>query len=162
MEGRATGHVNGMAFTMADWYANEDARYMTATVYGEARGEPLEGQVAVACVIRNRAVARNLTPREVVLQPLQFSCWNPHDPNRPLCDQVVKNWDTMFRELIRVRQCWWVSVGVLAGLLRDPTGGAVNYLTKSLYFSGACPDWAHKLEYVACIGNHIFLKPTKA
>ncbi|WP_177193541.1 cell wall hydrolase [Thermodesulforhabdus norvegica] len=155
MEGRA--ELKDMGFAIRDWYVSEDARYMAATIYGEARGESLEGQVAVAFVIRNRSATRNMTPREVVLQPFQFSCWNPYDPNRPICEQVVDRWDEMFRRLRGVRQCWWVAVGVMAGLLCDPTNGATHYLTKRLYFSELCPDWAHRLTERAHIGKHIFL-----
>lgn len=52
-------------------------------VYREARGEPYEVKLGVARVLRNRcADARwpdNLD--EVILQPKQFSSFNPNDPN---------------------------------------------------------------------------------
>ncbi len=54
--------------------------YLAATVYHEARGEPIEGQIAVAHVIMNRALKRGLTVQEVVLQRKQFSCYNHGKP----------------------------------------------------------------------------------
>ena len=35
-------------------YSDQDLKLMANAVYGEARGEPYEGQVAVAAVILNR------------------------------------------------------------------------------------------------------------
>jgi spore germination cell wall hydrolase CwlJ-like protein len=37
---------------------------------------------AVATVINQRAINRNKTPKQVCLQPWQFSCWNESDVNR--------------------------------------------------------------------------------
>ena len=50
------------------------------TLYGEARGEPIEGIVAVGCVIRNRVKFEG-SFYAVCLKPRQFSCWNQDDPN---------------------------------------------------------------------------------
>ena len=46
------------------------------TIAREASNQPLEAQAMVAKVIRQRSLERGLLPKEVVLQPLQFSCWN--------------------------------------------------------------------------------------
>ena len=59
------------------------------TLWGEARGEGVAGQIAVAWVIRNRVHDAN--PRSwwgegyigVCHKSWQFSCWNPGDPNYP-------------------------------------------------------------------------------
>lgn len=55
------------------------------TIWAEARGEPLEGQIAVANVILNRARQGGWWGDDVVKvcrKPKQFSCWNNGDPNR--------------------------------------------------------------------------------
>lgn len=138
-------------------YLDEDVRHMAVTVYGEARGEPLEGQVAVAYVIRNRAATRKQTISEVVHAPFQFSCWNPYDPNRQLIERILRDWDNSFARLRILRQCWWITIGVLCGFLRDYSSGATHYVTKRLFHSDMCPDWAQKLDIKACVGEHIFL-----
>lgn len=56
-----------------------------ATIRGEADGEPFEGKVAVAKVLRNRMrlkYASDGTVAGTVLRPQQFSMWNTDDPNR--------------------------------------------------------------------------------
>jgi len=53
--------------------ANETA---ILTIMGEAASEPLEAQIAVAEVIRNRAALRGQTIEQVCLAPRQFSFWN--------------------------------------------------------------------------------------
>lgn len=61
-----------------------DIDILARTIYGEARGEPWEGKIAVAWVVRNRAERGGWwgdTIREVCLKPWQFSCWNETDPN---------------------------------------------------------------------------------
>ena len=60
----------------------QEQRIVAMTILGEARGEGEAGMYAVACVIAQRAVAWKKTPTKVCLQKLQFSCWNPDDPNR--------------------------------------------------------------------------------
>lgn len=45
------------------------------TIAYEASGEPLDVQMRVACVIRNRARERNQTEEQVVYASKQFSCW---------------------------------------------------------------------------------------
>ena len=57
---------------------------LTGTIYGEARGEPWGGKVAVGMTVRERVRypghwkwGRNW--REVMLAPEQFSCWGDHN-----------------------------------------------------------------------------------
>ncbi|MGH3756111.1 MAG: cell wall hydrolase, partial [Pseudonocardiaceae bacterium] len=69
----------------------KDWEVMGRTLYGEARGEPFDGLVAVAWVIRNRAESPRWWGRDVkgvCLHPLQFSCWNETDPNRKIITNV--------------------------------------------------------------------------
>ena len=55
-----------------------DLEALTLTLYGEARGEPIEGLIGVAMVIRNRVRDKYrgaVNYEEVCLAPAQFSCW---------------------------------------------------------------------------------------
>ena len=130
-------------------------------LWGEARGEGPVGMLGVAHVIVNRAYgAKAALPEDfvanqgfklkaVILKPLQFSCFNPADPNRhkllhPETEPV--SWGLALA----------VSQLVLQGATCDPTHGAVNYLTKSLYASDQAPKWARQMRVTAEHGNHIF------
>ena len=58
--------------------ALDDWQALTLTLYGEASAEPIEGKVAVGCVVRNRVQTPNRygsTYRAVCHQRAQFSCW---------------------------------------------------------------------------------------
>lgn len=102
-----------------------DLETAARTVWGEARGEPELGQVAVAWVIRNRA---EWTPpawwgdsiKTVCRKPFQFSCWNPRDPNRA---HLLGSVDA----LEGYADIFTIVSGVLTGDTKDPTGGATHY-----------------------------------
>ncbi|HJR27754.1 MAG TPA: cell wall hydrolase, partial [Pseudomonas sp.] len=65
----------------------KDRDVLARTLWGEARGEGLPGQIAVAWAIRNRVndgKARSWWGEGyagVCQAPYQFSCWNKSDPN---------------------------------------------------------------------------------
>lgn len=100
-----------------------EIRIAAETVYGEARGEPWIGKLAVAYVIRNRVEwpawwGRSVT--EVCTKPWQFSCRNPGDPNLTKLNTVTED-DRAFLDCIE-------AVGVaFAGAEPDPTNGATTY-----------------------------------
>lgn len=56
-------------------YSKEDIQLMSNAVYGESRGEPFEGQVAVAAVILNRVKSSSFpnTVHGVIFQPGAFT-----------------------------------------------------------------------------------------
>ena len=56
-------------------YSPEDFDKAVRTVWGEARGEPEDGQRAVASVILNRARSAGMSPTDVVLAKGQFEPW---------------------------------------------------------------------------------------
>lgn len=137
---------------------HHDVVTLARTLWGEARGEPLEGQVAVAWVIRNRAsrsqFAGKLVGREgaaaaVCLAPWQFSCWNESDPNR--AKLLVLREDQCRREI-------GVASNVLDGLVPDPTNGADHYHTidPPAWAEAWPPTWAPSMRETARFGGHVF------
>ncbi len=126
------------------------------TIYGEARGEPIEGQIAVGCVIRNRLhMTANKTYHDIILAPLQFSCWNETDTNRPMLEEMADKIITG-QVPIEVKECLWVAKGIIDWVLKDNTTSAMNYLETSLYIIKP-PKWATKMKVTRQIGNHTFL-----
>src|SRR5664279_2351647 len=57
-------------------------RLVAAVLMGEAEGEGEAGMVAVAEVVRNRAVERGRSPLQVVCQKRAFSLWVAKTPLR--------------------------------------------------------------------------------
>ena len=132
---------------------------LALTVWGEARGEPVVGQVAVAWVIVNRARYRRQKVPTVCLAKWQFSCWWEASRNR----------DLLFARVLRVLngdvvpETRWLDLlqrchQVLVDGVPDPTGGADHYLTTALYASENRPTWAGVMPVTATIGRHTFLR----
>ncbi len=116
------------------------------TVWQEARGEPEEGQRAVAHVIVNRLKSgrwgRSLA--SVCLWDRQFSGWNNSDPNRiAACTLPDDN-----PALSRFRE--FLSDALSGGA--DLTWGATHYFNPKI----VNPDWATGKKFVQ-IGNHRFV-----
>jgi spore germination cell wall hydrolase CwlJ-like protein len=127
------------------------------TLIGESRGETIAGQVAVGCVIRNRANHNKSTYHEVCLAPKQFSCWNEDDPNRSLLVELAEQLiNGQFITDPYLKQCMYVANGIVEGDLLDNTNGAMNYLTAQLFFDGKTPSWAKQAKNLKTIGNQIF------
>jgi len=122
--------------------------FMARTLWGEARGEPYAGKLAVAWVIRNRA--RNKHRKETTLagvctEPSQFSCWNFDDPNRAKMEAIDYS-DPHFCECLRA------ALEVMhAPMEADPTHGAEYY-----HANWVDPYWARGKTATATIGGHKF------
>lgn len=127
-----------------------DVDVLARTVYGEARGEKLDGMQAVAWVILNRA--KRGPPRfpeaiaEVCKQKWQFTCWAPGDPNAKVCAAATEA-DPYFALAL------YAAAGVLTGNVPDPTRGSDHYHTVSM---SPYPAWAAKMQLQAIIGQHRF------
>lgn len=132
---------------------------LTLTLYGEARGEAIEGQIAVANVIMNRFISNRSkykTIIDVCLEPKQFSCWNVGDPNRVklglLVDQISEGYDVAKID----SQLAWIAAGIISRSIRDNTKGSNHYMTTDLYLSDKKPSWANNPKSTKVIGNHTF------
>lgn len=138
-----------------------DLDQVALTVWAEARGEPMRGQVGVIWVILNRWRQPGWWSRQrgdgiaddtlaaVCRDPWQFSCWNPSDPQ----SQQLHDPDTLQRpDVQKIRA---LVQATLAGQHLDPTGGADHYCTIAI---ARWTRWARSRKPVALIGNHLFYR----
>lgn len=132
------------------------------TLYGEVRGEPIEGQVAVACVIRNRAQFPKrfgASIAKVCLRPWQFSCWNEgtdrnHVKLMALADAVLLG---TVEYTPQIKQLMFVAQGITQSRLEDRVKGADHYLTTDLLLTKP-PKWTKNQQPVCHVGAHTFFR----
>jgi N-acetylmuramoyl-L-alanine amidase len=136
--GVATPAVNKTPATQATGTtSSNDLHLLAKAVYGEARGEPFEGQVAIAAVILNR-VRSPLFPNTVagvIFEPLAFTA---------VADgqfYLAPNGDA-YRAAQLALDGW------------DPTGGAIYYFNPAT----ATSPWIWSRPYIKTIGRHRFLR----
>jgi hypothetical protein len=143
-----------------------DKQLLAILLYGEARGEPVEGQIAVANVVRNRVRKPSWWGsnwQEVILKATkvkdkwyaEFSCFNEDDPNCQKLLSIVRD-PTNLPKIMR--QLSWIAEGIIGDLIEDNTHGACYYMTNSLYNSDRKPKWATKMKITCVKGNDTFLK----
>ena len=128
--------------------STDPLRAMAATIWGEARGEPFEGKVAVAWVIINRSRMPGWWGediRSVCTARWQFSCWFDAQAERV---RFVDERNEKFAA------CLDVAKRVMAGEIADPTGGADHYYADYI----AAPKWARGRTPTAKIGRHLFFR----
>lgn len=118
-------------------FSEQDIRLMANAVYGEARGEPYEGQVAVAAVILNRLRHPSFpnTISGIIFQPGAFTAvadgqiWlTPNATARRAVIDAINGW--------------------------DPSGGAIYYFNPAT----ATSAWIWSRPQIKRIGNHIFAR----
>jgi N-acetylmuramoyl-L-alanine amidase len=114
---------------------------LAGAVYFESKGEPLQGQLAVAEVILNRAKSGRFPASVcgVILQPGQFS--------------FVRGGG--FPPIARSSQGWREAVAITHVARNDEWDSGVG---KALFFHArrVSPGW--KLQRVAAVGNHVFYR----
>lgn len=116
---------------------NSDLNLLSKLVYAEARGEPYNGQVAVAAVVLNR-VSNSAFPNTisgVIYQPQAYTCvadgqinLNPDSTSKKAAQDAINGW--------------------------DPTYGCIYYFNPRT----ATSKWIWSRPQVTQIGNHIFCK----
>ena len=119
------------------WLSKNDINLLARTVYGEARGEPYVGQVAVAAVVLNRMknpAFPNSIPG-IIFQPLAFTA---------VADGQI--WLTPDDQSYRA-----VSEALNGS---DPTGGAIYYFNPVT----ATSKWIWGRPQIGKIGKHIFTR----
>ena len=147
------------------WLETDDMTERLAlglTLYGEARGEPLDGQLAVASVIANRVRDGRWghTFAAVVSARLQFSCWNTDDANRALLARLLEQLATpvgaaALQSDTALQRCLWIADGVLAGVLPSTVKAATHYYAVSIRDT---PRWARSGQLVGRVGHHLFFE----
>jgi spore germination cell wall hydrolase CwlJ-like protein len=142
-----------------------DLDTLARTIWGEARGEGMDGMAAVANVITNRVdidLHDDRKPdwwgegfREVCMKPWQFSCWNAGDPNRARLLAVTAS-DPQYADAMVL------AAAAIGGKLRDRTNGATHYFApKAMEQLGLkLPAWAQHQTPTAMIGDHVFYRST--
>jgi N-acetylmuramoyl-L-alanine amidase len=112
-------------------------KLMANAVYGEARGEPYEGQVAVAAVILNRVNSSTFpnTVSGVIFEPLAFTAvadgqiWlTPNETAQKAVMDAINGW--------------------------DPSQNALYYFNPDT----ATSKWIWSRSQIKRIGKHIFCK----
>jgi len=168
--------------TRADIRSSLDNRMaLLCTLVGETLGEPIEGAIGVASVIRTRAIDARWpdTIKDVCLQYVirqgreigQFSCWFENNANSQrvyaLAEAMLTGkglgFSTEFLGSVEkdsgaaIIELAWVADGIIAGALRDNTRGSNHYLTRWL-FDKQTVDWAKNRQPRVELGRHVFLK----
>lgn len=123
----------------------EDIHCLALNIYHESRGEPQEGQLAVAHVTLNRVASSSFpnTVCKVVWQRKQFSWTHDGKSDKP---HNNKAWETSKR---------------LAKTAVKRYNSGEDLSQGSLYFHTPTvrPSWAKSFKRVMRIGDHIFYKP---
>lgn len=137
-------------YALVDKYAtsaplDQETNCLATAVYYEARGESVEGQLAVAHVIMNRAASGRYASDwcGVVTQPWQFSFVNPHTGALPQADINSTAWKKA------------EAVAMLAAAKVVPTVGDDVLWYHADYVA---PSWRNRLQQAERIGAHIFYR----
>ncbi|HWG32489.1 MAG TPA: cell wall hydrolase [Steroidobacteraceae bacterium] len=129
----------------------DDLECLAENVYFEARGEPLDGQYAVAEVTLNRTRAQNFP--HTICQVVHEMRWDP-GRRRYVADF---SWTELGPLTPENGAAWKVAMMVATAVyddLRDPlVPGALFYHATSVR-----PGWARSRKAVATIGNHVFYR----
>jgi N-acetylmuramoyl-L-alanine amidase len=132
-----TKETNNTAVNVPQGYSQNDIQLMANAVYGEARGEPYEGQVAVAAVILNRVKSPSFpnTAAGVIFEPRAFTAvadgqiWlTPNDTAKRAVLDAINGW--------------------------DPSNNAEYYFNPDT----ATSPWIWTRPQIKQIGKHIFCK----
>ncbi|MFD1850506.1 spore cortex-lytic enzyme [Oceanobacillus bengalensis] len=127
--------ITNTAVNVPQGFSQNDIQLMANAVYGEARGEPYEGQVAVAAVILNRVASPSFpnTVAGVIFEPRAFTAvadgqiWlTPNDLAEEAVLDAINGW--------------------------DPTGNATYYFNPDT----ATSAWIWSRPQIKRIGKHIF------
>lgn len=123
------------AVNVPNGFSQNDIQLMANAVYGEARGESYEGQVAVAAVILNRVNSATFpsTVSGVIFEPRAFTAvadgqiWlTPNDRAKDAVVDAINGW--------------------------DPTGEAIYYFNPDT----ATSSWIWSRPQIKKIGKHVF------
>ncbi len=115
-----------------------DAETVAMVILAESRGEGQSGMYAIACVIKQRMIDRNLTPKQVSLQAGQFAT-----PKRRFLESPAAPYAMLLANTL-------CSGGKID---RSFANNANHFCTIK-----SNPYWAKNRKPVKIIGNHKFFK----
>jgi len=129
----------------------DDLQCLAENVYFEARGEPLDGQYAVAEVTLNRTRAQHF-PHSVCAVVHEIR-WDPVR-RRHIADF---SWTELGPLTVEDGAAWKQAMTVASTVYDDLHPNVVPH---ALYYhaSSVRPDWARSRREIATIGNHIFYR----
>lgn len=129
----------------------DNVKLLSLLIYGEARGEGVEGMLGAGSVAMNRARQKGKTLQEIILQPKQFSCFNRDNPNCEVLEELAIKWDEYIKTNRELRQSYWIAKGLIEGYLYSNVGDANHYHTDDVN-----PPWTKNMTRVKQIRRHIF------
>ncbi len=147
------------AFPKSSWawhiprnFSAAEKKCMALNIYHEARGEDLEGQIAVGMVTINRLLSPKFPDDicKVVQQTkvagknkyhlCQFSWWCDNKTDKPQSSEA------------------WQTAVMLSEMMLSPDSGLVDMTRSALYYlrCDVRPSWVKNLKATTQIGNHCF------
>lgn len=142
----------------------DELECMALNIYHEARGERIEGQVAVSQVVLNRKKS-NFFPNTVcgVIKQAKISRWylEHHNKAVPVRNQCQFSWYCDGKsDSPQDMRAWGHSLTIASQVMRgehpDMTGGAMFYHAHYVE-----PYWKHTMLHVGNVGDHLFYKHPK-
>jgi N-acetylmuramoyl-L-alanine amidase len=130
------------------------------TLFGEVRGEPVQGQIAVCQVFHHRLQDGRWgdSIEEVLLAWAQFSCLWPTLGGGNFKSVLELATRLVTGEELKAgveQQLDWVVSGVAKGLLRDVVAGATHYYANTI----PPPFWVTKdTTFCGQFGRHLFYR----
>lgn len=129
---------------------------MSLTIYGESRGEPVDGKIGVGSVILNRVDHRKWdgeTIQEVCLWPYQFSCYLTGDLNRESLFWIASDFESICRKAKSFLECFDTAKGMIDGVIPRNTT-AMQYLNPIIAAKTKKKWLSAGMKVVMKIGNH--------
>jgi len=137
-------------YALVDKYASNapldsETNCLATAVYFEARGESVDGQLAVARVVMNRAASGKYPPSwcATVTQPYQFSFVNPRTQQMPAPNYNCDAW----RKAEAVARL--AAANIVPSVSTDVLWYHADYVS---------PSWRRNLTEERKIGQHIFYR----
>lgn len=145
--------------------ALDDRALIAAVLFGEARGEPIEGQAGVLNVFRNRLDNGRWGPtyHRVLLGWAQFSCVWPTLSSPRAFEALVQFGQAVQAgvgfKLLSERQIIALTDALLSGSLVDNTKGATHYYALTPQLIQEPPRWSKAPAIqTGMLGNQVFFK----
>lgn len=125
---------------------------LSLNVYHEARGEPLDGQIAVAEVTMIRAAGSDENVCKEVAKPKQFS-WANQLPRR-------NGFLALPASMKPKETAAWARARAVAEVVMTRSLLGMKPLFDATHFHvvGLKPEWSSGMQRVTRIGNHVFYR----